>query len=501
VSCSDRSYQFHGMNPETFGGRWADFTGLVHSEDRDRLSEGLKRALHDHQPCGLEFRVVHPDGDVRWLSINARAIYSEEGQPVRLVGASQDVTDRKRADEERRKIADALVLADQQKDDFLAMLAHELRNPLAVMVNANHVLERSQPNSQPYLRARSVIERQLSHLTHLVDELLDLTRLSHGGFELRLEAVDLVELIENTVEDYGRLMADSGLEVDLTKPDQPVILEADPTRMRQALGNLLANAAKFTPPGGKVSIALEVDDPPQTARISVADTGMGISPDDLSRLFEPFVQADRSLDRDQGGLGLGLALVRGIARMHGGNAIVRSEGPGRGATFSLELPFNPIPLPDQAAAQPARTTPRRVLIIEDNVDLAETLADVLKLFGHTVWTTHSGVEGVGDALRLRPDVVLCDLGLPGMAGYEVARAIRRDIAAASIRMIAMSGYGQEDDRQRSLDSGFDAHLTKPVDPNLLQVTLEQVILSDRGKQTASQVAARGAAHPVVDSQR
>jgi CheY-like chemotaxis protein len=355
------------------------------------------------------------------------------------------------------------------------MLAHELRNPLAAISNAAQVLQRTPPDSPAFQRAGVVVERQIHHTARLVDQLLDVSRISSGKVELRPERLELDRLVSETCEDYRRVMETGERSLAVELPDEPLWVEGDPTRLRQALGSLLENAAKFTPAGGHVTVRAGRSDDKRMARVEVSDTGAGIPPELLPHLFGAFVQADRSLDRAQGGLGLGLALVKGTIELHQGRVYVHSEGLGHGATFTFELPLqSPLAGTKQGPSPPAPASARglRVLIIEDCVDAADALRELMELFGHQVQVAHTGPAGLELARQVRPDVVLCDLGLPGMDGYAVAAALRRDPATGSARLIAVTGYGHEEDRRRSAESGFHAHLTKPVELESLRAMLE-----------------------------
>jgi hypothetical protein len=384
--------------------------------------------------------------------------------------------------------ADQLAEADRQKDQFLAMLAHELRNPLSAISNAIQVTQLAQPGTPAFHRAGEVIERQSRHMARLVDELLDVSRISRGRIELHRQPLDLVELVYRTCEDHRHVLEAAHVSLTMELPEAAVRVLGDPTRLRQAVGNLLENAAKFTDPGGHVTVrvglgrASTAREPGEgaAARVEVSDTGIGIAPELLPHVFEPFVQADTSLDRARGGLGLGLALVKGIMELHGGRVEIHSEGIGRGTTLAFELPsqHTPVSAEERSPQAAASTEALRVLIVEDNVDSAAMLRDLLELLGHEVEVAYSGPAGVEMARRLRPDVVLCDLGLPGMDGYGVAAALRQDPAVASARLIAVTGYGQEEEVRRSVEAGFEAHLTKPVMPGVLQEMLQ----SDSGRE-------------------
>jgi PAS domain S-box-containing protein len=356
----------------------------------------------------------------------------------------------------------ALEESDRSKNEFLAMLSHELRNPLAPIRNSLHVLERAAPGGDQARRAQTVIDRQVVHLTRLVDDLLDVTRISRGKIQLRRERLDLCDVIRRALEDQRWLFVQNEVETRVELPEAPLWIEGDRTRVSQVIGNLLHNSAKFTEPRGEVDISAEANASLRQAVVRIRDSGVGIAPEMLPRVFEPFSQADTSLDRSKGGLGLGLALVKGLVEMHGGTVTVGSEGLGKGAEFVVRLPLASAVAP---AAEPPPVAPdarpRRVLVIEDNVDAAESLKDVLEFHEHTVELAFTGPEGIEKARAFQPDVVLCDIGLPGMDGYEVARAMRADPALRGARLVALTGYAAPDDVAKSRDAGFDVHLAKP----------------------------------------
>jgi signal transduction histidine kinase len=367
-----------------------------------------------------------------------------------------------------------LVEADRRKNEFLAMLAHELRNPLAPIRNGLEILRLAGNNAQVREEARSLVERQVNHLSRLVEDLLDVSRITHGKMRLQRQRLDLARLARTTAEDRRPTLEQAGLRLTLELPEVPVWVMGDETRLAQVLNNLLDNAAKFTDRGGEVMVRLRREPGPQ-AVLSVRDTGVGWQPALLERLFEPFAQEDRTLGRAGGGLGLGLALVKGLIELHGGRVNAVSEGPGKGAEFLVRLPAAPEPA--ALSQMPAGSRPTgeqlRILVVEDHCDAAETLRLLLELLGHQVKVAHSGPEGVRAAGQWRPDVVLCDIGLPGLDGYGVARALRQDQATAKARLVAVTGYGQEEDRRRAFEAGFDHHLTKPVGPEELETLLRR----------------------------
>jgi signal transduction histidine kinase/response regulator RpfG family c-di-GMP phosphodiesterase len=363
--------------------------------------------------------------------------------------------------------------ADRRKDQFLAMLSHELRNPLAPIRNSLYILDRAKPGGEQARRAQSVIDRQVGHLTRLVDDLLDVTRISRGKIRLQRERLDLSDLVRRAVEDYRDAFTQNQLTLGLSRPKGALWVNADPTRIAQVVGNLLNNACKFTPAGGKTTVSLERNAGLGQAVLKVRDTGIGIAPEMLPHLFEAFAQADTTLDRSSGGLGLGLTMVKGMVEMHGGTVSAESPGLGEGTEFMVRLPMESADV--SAETPPGRRAvhegPRRVLVIEDNVDAAESLRELLELDQHTVEVAFSGWEGLAKARSFGPDIVLCDIGLPGMDGYEVARAMRKDPTLRDAGLVALTGYAAPEDIAKAQDAGFDAHLAKPPSPQKLTQVL------------------------------
>ncbi len=356
--------------------------------------------------------------------------------------------------------------ANRHKDEFLAMLAHELRNPLAPIQNAVHLLHMPAAGPAVTQQARQVLQRQVGHLSRLIDNLLDVSRILRGKVELRKEPVELCGLVERAVEGARPALEARGHRLSVTLPPARVRLQADPVRMQQVLVNLLDNAARYTEPGGEVHLRGEWAECEVVLR--VRDTGRGMPPDLLGRVFDLFTQAERTLDRSDGGLGIGLTMVRRLVEMHGGRVEAASDGPGRGSEFVVRLPaLADPPATAETAGPPAQDRPvptaRRVLVVDDNPDVAESLGMVLRCWGHDVHLAHDGPEALTTARRLRPEVVLLDIGLPGMDGYEVARRLREDGAPEAMLLVAITGYGQEDYRRRSEEAGFQHHLVKPVD--------------------------------------
>ena len=375
--------------------------------------------------------------------------------------------------------------AQRRQAAFLAMAAHELRRPLAPIRSAAAMLGRLGADDGPSLvRLQAIIERQVAHMARLVDDLLDLSRSSSGKLRLDRSVVDLRDVIGGAVEACRPAAERRRQRLIVVLPPSPLEVEGDPLRLAQVVGNLLANACKFTDSGGRVWLTVEEDGAQVVIR--VRDTGIGVAAEDLPRLFDMFVQADTSLERSRDGLGIGLTLVKTLVEMHGGSVEARSEGPGRGSEFTIRLPLaSPalqVPAARAIATAPV-SVPRRVLIVDDSVDGAASLAMLLELAGHQTWQAHDGVEAVAAAGRIRPDVLLLDIGLPRMNGYEACRQIRQQPWGRALFIVALTGWGQEDDRLQSREAGFDAHMVKPVDHDQLL----ELLASRPPAGTASQV--------------
>ncbi len=428
---------------------------------------------------------VRKDGVVVEVSVTVSPLRDARGEIVGASKIARDVTEQRRA---RRALRDReeqlratvtelraaqarLVEADRRKDEFLGMLSHELRNPLAPIRNALYLLERAQPGGPEARRATGIVGRQVAHLTRLVDDLLDVTRIARGKVELRRERLDLAALARRAAEDYRPLMQGRGLDLAVEVGPGPVPVTGDPARLTQVLGNLLNNAAKFTPAGGRVTLSLGTEG--ARAVVRVRDTGPGISPDVRPMLFEPFTQGEQTLARSEGGLGLGLSLVKGLVALHGGE-VNAADAPGGGAELVVSLPLAG-PEPDRDAPEPAAAVAdpphRRVLVVDDNRDAAETVADLARILGHEVDVAFDALDGLAKAARDAPDVVLCDIGLPGIDGYEFARRLRAREGSDHVRLVALSGYAQPEDVARASDAGFDAHLAKPADPERIAAIL------------------------------
>lgn len=416
---------------------------------------------------------VRKDGTRLDVSVTISPIRDAEGQIIGASKVARDITREKLLRHELEQRVEELAEADRRKDHFLTMLAHELRNPLGAISNAVHVLQQPQATETTRQRAVQVLRRQVQHQARIVHELLDMSRITRGLIELHLEQLDLARLVREVAEDYRVSLEQERITLTCDLPDQPLWARGDPTRLAQVLSNLLSNALKFTSAGGQVIVAARPGADPSQVVLTVEDTGIGIDPELLPDVFESFSQGDRTLARSHGGLGLGLAIVKGLVELHGGEVSAESAGQGQGTTIRVLLPRHLAP----ADVARQRTAPRRagralrVLVVEDHRDAAEMLQDLLEMNGYEVQIALTGPEGVRAAREYHPDVILCDLGLPGMDGYEVAAALRTAPGGARHRLVAVTGYGQAEDRRRTREAGFQAHLVKPIDPEELREVL------------------------------
>jgi PAS domain S-box-containing protein len=435
----------------------------------DLWENALRSVLETKEPASIEFDFSGQAG-VRRFATRLVPEFAPAGQVEHILGLTQDITDRKWAEEALRKAA-------RRKDEFLATLAHELRNPLAPLRSGLEVLNIAR-DPAAVKDTRKMMSRQLTHMVRLIDDLLDASRITNDKLILRKERVLLRSVVDTAVEASRPLIDASRHAVRLVLPDEPLWLDADPTRLAQVLGNLLTNAAKYTPERGCIELSAVRQD--NEVIIRVTDTGLGIPPAMLTEVFEMFTQVNRTLERSQGGLGIGLALVKRLVELHAGTITAQSSGLGEGSTFSVRLPL----IEDHAPGTDASTTSeaevgsrasahRRVLVVDDNVDGAESLAKVLQICGHETRTVHTGPDALGAAFQFQPDVVLLDIGLPGMNGYEVAKQLRGEPSLAGALLVALTGWGSEDDKRQSREAGFDFHLTKPVEVAAIESILAQ----------------------------
>jgi PAS domain S-box-containing protein len=455
---------------EWFGVRAEDIVGR---SMREVLGEQAWQTVEPHLQAALagetadfEAEARYARGRTRWI----HAIYTPDrdghGRVVGVVVMVSDITARKRAEEALRE-------EDRRKDEFLAVLAHELRNPLAPIRTGLELLRISGHTPGALERVRPVLERQVAHMVRLIDDLLDVSRITSGKIQLQRQPTPLAELVRNAVDANRAAIEAAGLAIEVTLPETPCLLDVDPTRFVQVLSNLLHNTTKFTEPGGRVTMSGVIAGDPAhpLLALTVRDTGIGMASDLLPRVFDLFVQGQ--VGKGGGGLGIGLALARQLVELHGGQLVAESEGPGRGSAFTVHLPvLTWAALPTEPPTTETRACAnRRVLIVDDNIDAADTLAELVTAMGGESMTAHSGEAGVRAAETFRPEVILLDIGMPGMDGYETCRQLRASCFGRAAFIAALTGWGQEQDRQRALAEGFDAHLTKPADPRALVALL------------------------------
>jgi PAS domain S-box-containing protein len=443
------------------------FLDAVHPDDLERVRIAVLENQSRGEETDKQYRVIRPDGSIRWVRDRAFPVKNAAGQFYRVVGIIDDFTDRKLAEE-------ALKVADRRKDEFLATLAHELRNPLAPIQNGLQIMRLAGDDHIAVEQARAMMERQMQHFVRLVNDLLDLSRINTGKMELHRKRIELADVVQSALETSDPLIKELDHELIVTVPDGPLYVDADKTRLVQVLCNLLTNAAKFSERGGRIWLTAEQQG--SEAVVSVRDTGVGIPPQMLPKVFEVFTQVDRSLEKSHGGLGIGLSIVRRLVEMHGGIVEAKSEGPGTGSEFIIRLPVvlslvqgeehdGDKPKPARPAAE------RRILVVDDNEDSARSLAMLLELMGNEVRIAHDGLEALAAAAAYRPDLMLLDLGMPRLNGYDACRRIREQPWGKGMLIAALTGWGQEEDRRRSQEAGFDHHLIKPVDQHALEKLL------------------------------
>jgi PAS domain S-box-containing protein len=455
-----------------FNQRWVEYTGaplealrdwgwtkFLHPEDAAEYLRAWRHSVDAGEPLLAEHRLLDAGGAYRWHLTRAVAFTDADGMVSMWIGSSTDIHEMK--------------VADRRKDEFLALLAHELRGPLAPLSNMLEVARRSGGKEEVLQRAWRTMERQLAQMTRLIDDLLDVSRISHGRLELRREPVEIASALHQAIEACEAAMAQPRHEVTLRVPSEAVYVNGDRARLAQMFSNLLTNACKYSEPGTPISVTAERQG--EQIVVAVKDAGIGIAPDMLPRVFDMFMQVDRSSYRSQGGLGIGLALVHQLAQMHGGSVTAFSAGVGLGAEFVVRLPAPPAKV-DSRAHESADSVPaplrRRILVVDDNKDSAESLAALLEMYGHETRIVTDGLAAAEAADVFRPQLIFCDIGLPGTSGYEVARAIRKAPWATDVVLIAITGWGRDEDRRESLDAGFDAHVVKPVDPAILTTLLK-----------------------------
>ena len=447
-------------------------TIIIPPDRQDEEKEILRRIRAGERVDHFETVRVRKNGEQIQISVTVSPVLDESGQVVGASKTARDISERKKAEQRIHDLLAELKQADRRKDEFLALLSHELRGPLAPLRNTLEIMKRTSRSGDT--QAHDTMERQLGQLVRLVDDLLDVSRITHNKIALTRDRVDLAEIIGQAVEAWRPLAESQNQSLSVTLPPRPIYLKADSARLVQVFGNLLNNACKYTPPGGGISVVAE-----QTGSevlVKVKDTGMGIPPDRLGSVFEMFTQVEPTGEGSQGGLGLGLTLVKRLVEMHDGSVAAHSEGPGKGSEFVVRLPTMSGPQPGNGATSqsiPVSAKPRRILVVDDNTDAASSLAMLLKISGNEAQTVNEGLAAIEVAETFRPDVVLLDIGMPNLDGLEVCRRIRAQPWGRDMLMIALTGWGHEEDRKKSKDVGFDHHLVKPVDyPALMRLLAE-----------------------------
>ena len=443
----------------------------LHGEERGIIAQlrAGKRVEH------FDTMRITKDGRRIPVSLTVSPIHDDKGRVIGASKIARDISERRRAEEALRATEEALRVANQRKDEFMALLAHELRNPLAPIRYALAASRKHGASAEQRERSQEIIERQVTHMSRLLDDLLNVARITRGTLELRITTLEFTTVLGTAIEAARPFLDAKQHSLSVELPTEAPRLNADPIRLAQVFSNLLINAAKYTDPGGKIRVAASIEG--DMLVVAIRDTGIGISPQMMPRLFEMFTQAQDALDRSQGGLGLGLALVRGIVQLHGGSVSARSEGEGRGSEFTVRLPLGRASRAPQTGAQAASLSGAerlKILVIDDNEDAAEMCATFLELAGQDVRRAYNGRSALALAEAFRPRVALLDIGLPDISGYEVARALRRAPWATNLLLVAVTGWGQDQDKQRALDAGFDHHLTKPIEPDELERLLQSI---------------------------
>jgi signal transduction histidine kinase len=468
------------------GGVLDKYLQSIHPDDVGKTLAALDRSVETGEPYEADYRVVQADGSIRWVTARGVVERDGTGRAYRMPGVLVDISDRKRLEEELRIRVDQLAEADRRKeellaslrdadrrkDEFLATLAHELRNPLAPIRNSLQILKVARVDAATVQKTRAMMERQVQHLVRLVDDLLDVSRVMRGKIDLHMEPVELAAVVARAVETAQPLIEAQGHHLALSLPHESLLVHADLVRLTQVIGNLLTNSAKYTEPNGHIWVAANREG--DEVLLRVRDDGIGIAPDMLPHVFELFAQADHTSTKAQGGLGIGLTLAKNLAQMHGGAIEARSAGLGKGSEFIVRLPvmFQECKAVaeesgEQHPQEHVSSCSQRLLVVDDNQDAATSLAMLLRLEGHEVRVAHDGPTALALAKSYLPSVILLDIGMPGMDGYEVARRLRALPGLKDVVLAALTGWGQQEDRRRTAEAGFDHHFVKPLDANLL----------------------------------
>ncbi|MEQ9379818.1 MAG: PAS domain-containing protein, partial [Pirellulales bacterium] len=480
VYYSPRFKELLGYGETEFENIFDSFEAHLHPDDREITLAAVRYHLQDGQTYDVEYRLRTRSGEYRWFRARGQAVWDKTGQAVRMAGSLTDITERKKTEAALQRYASDIQLANEtlraaesealnavlKRDQFLAMLSHELRNPLSAILHGAGVLGHKDADDKAVARARRAIQQQAQQMSRLLDDLLDVARITQGKIEFRKEVLDLNELVREALQASKPAMESRQQRLAVIATHGPVMVECDPTRLLQVVENLLSNASKYTPVEGVITI--EIREEVNECILSVQDNGLGIDPDKLEKIFDLFFQSNKAIDRSDGGIGVGLTLVRTLVEMHGGTVIAHSDGLGLGSRFVIRLPLSS-KTPAKPAEQISATAGGeiRVLIVEDNPGSRDMLQTILTLEGYQVEVAEDGQQGLEAIVSQRPDVALIDIGLPKLNGYEVACRVRTEIDRSEVRLIALTGYGQAQDREAAFQAGFDEHLVKPVNPDEL----------------------------------
>jgi len=471
--------------------RWYEVTGRetaldlgfgwienIHPEDRPPSQEAFLLAMQSGAPFNLVYRLRHADGIYRWMVDSGAPLFDQAGAAIGFIGTVVDVHEERVTKDALQLVAQDLTEINQRQNEFLVTLAHELRNPLAPIRNGLEIMRLSASTNQRVTNVHQMMDRQVDHLTHLVDDLLDIARITKGKINLKKERVDLKTVLTNAVEISMPLVESNQHELVIDIRDQNLYIDADPHRITQVISNVLNNAAKYTPNGGKICVTVFAEQ--SDAVITISDNGIGLSPEALSTVFELFSQIQSEVDRAQGGLGIGLHLVKRLLDLHDGAVSVTSPGKGKGSTFTIRLPRILTAKASEETTEGTHVTASmalRVLIVDDNLDGAETLSMLMEYCGHTSYTASTGTAALALAAEAIPDVVFLDIGLPDMSGYEVATAMRKLPSLQRTRFVALTGRGAETDKAEAIAAGFDYHLTKPASLDRLNEILSNAVIA------------------------
>jgi PAS domain S-box-containing protein len=454
VYCSDSFLKLLGITQEQCSND--DWTRLLHPDERERTIADWEECVAQGRHWAREHLYMGADGEYHPILARGVPVRNDAGEIVAWAGFNLDIADLKRQQEALRE-------SDRRKDEFLATLAHELRNPLAPLRNGLEILERTGGDTPLGTQVRGIMARQLEQMVRLIDDLMDVSRISRGRISVKRERMDLLDAVRIALDSARPAIDAEEHELAVELPTGPVVVEGDAVRLAQVFTNLLSNAAKYTPRGGEIRLAVRRQG--ENATVSVKDSGIGIASEMLPRIFELFVQAERAIDRAQGGLGVGLSIAQRITQMHGGHIEAHSEGEGKGTEFVVKLPLartRPEAGKEKRDRSADAAKHRRILIADDNTDAASTLAAMLELMGHEVMTASDGADAVEKALAFKPEIIFLDVGMPRMNGYDACEAIRKSPGGDRMTIIALTGWGQESHKRRSREAGFDRHLVKPV---------------------------------------